>query len=122
MSRQERAPGGTSLTWLAQAGREFRGGRVAVGGGRALGERRRLELVLLRADRLEDVHGHQVAELDRALGGQAPGHGGEEAAAERVARAGRLHEPGIRDRADNDRLLALLLNAGAGRAEGDDAG
>src|SRR5580658_1794434 len=47
------------------------GGRLAVGGGEAFGQRARLQVVLLRAGALQGVHGHQVAELGAALEGQA---------------------------------------------------
>src|SRR6516164_961137 len=107
-------------TLAGQMRDEFLGGVVAVGGGRAVRQGARLELVFLGADRLQDVHGHQVAQLDGTLGGQAPRRRGEEAAAERVAGAGRLDELRVRDRADDDRCRASLLHPGPGRAEGDD--
>src|SRR6266496_3377144 len=37
--------------------------RVAVGGGEALGQRARLQVVLLRAGGLQGMHRHQVAEM-----------------------------------------------------------
>src|SRR6266567_6713724 len=58
--------------------------RLAVGGGEALGQRARLQVVLLRAGGLQGVHRQQVAELGGALERQAPGDGGQETGAERV--------------------------------------
>src|SRR5256885_16867385 len=67
-----------------QVPRDLSRRRVAVGGGEALGQRARLQVVLLRAGGLQGAHRHQVAELGGALEGQAPGDGGQEAGAERV--------------------------------------
>src|SRR5580658_9954878 len=94
------------------------GRRLTVGGGEAFGERARLQVVLLRAGALQGVHGHQVAELGAALEGQAPGDGGEETRAERVARAGRVRGAGVGHRGDRHRRQPGLLDPRAVLAEG----
>ncbi len=69
---------------------DLRGRGLAVGAAQPLGQGARLQLVLLRPDRLQDVHREDVAELGGPLQGQAPGHRGQEPRAERVPGPGRV--------------------------------
>ena len=95
-------------------------GLVAVGRAAAREEGLAGDLVLLGADLLHDVDGEQAAELGGALVAEAPAQRGEEAGAERVADAGGLDLLDLGDGRDDDRLLALAVDAYARRAEGDD--
>ena len=93
---------------------------LAVGAAQPLGQGARLQLVLLRPDRLQDVHGEEVAELGGPVQGQAPGHRGQEPRAERVPGPGRVQLLDLRDRRNENRLGASLLDLGSGGPEGRD--
>src|SRR5690349_1425294 len=87
-------PAKTASTIGSDHGRQMRldlgGGLVAVGVGEALEEEVRLDVVFLRADRLQHERGDQRAHLRGPFEADAPAQGGEEAGPEAVADAGRV--------------------------------